>query len=121
MLVLIENEELIKKVIRKNRLEFDFKKLVEKTAKENAWGNEINILCISIMLNRKIFVTNGFNVPNITNRIVYFINDNNREPLEIGFYHSHFFPILKKVIFGKETLECKDFFFYKIDVKTNKN
>lgn len=104
--VLLEREDFFNNLIKGLKQEIDFNTLVENTCLKNQWGNEINIVALSFLLNRNIICYNVSNKKEINVRVIFGSKKNKpkHEPLLIGLCNNHFFPIL---IFGEEKISQK--------------
>ena len=75
------------------KYEYKFCDLITNSCKKFEWGNELNILSISFLLNRKIICYNE-NKRNINLRYIYFIENISKEVILIGLASNHFVPIV---------------------------
>ena len=103
--MIIENKDFFQHVLKTLKYEINFERLIKNSCKEKEWGNELNILSISLLINRKICLYNvstptdierfaGNSISAYNNRIIFSI-DNDLEQVLMGQDGPHFFPILK--------------------------
>lgn len=97
----------------------DLATFIENTCRENEWGNDLNIISISILLNKKIFCYNETNNKETNVRVKFCINENEFNPLNIGLCHSHFFPIISTNKNMESSKILKEFDFLKEIQKVN--
>lgn len=82
------------KILKKYHYELEFKTFLENTCKINEWANELNIVSLSILLNRTIFCYNPTKDKTINVRVKFCVNESSDKPILIGLCNNHFFPIL---------------------------
>ena len=94
--ILFEYEIFFKYLMIRFLYSYTFKKFILNTCKTRQWGNELNILSISILLNRKVTsyseAANAYS--NINNRLIFNLKEYITEPILIGISNLHFFPIV---------------------------
>ena len=94
--ILFEYEIFFKYLMIRFLYSYTFKKFILNTCKTRQWGNELNILSISILLNRTVIsyseAANAYS--NINNRLIFNLKEYITEPILIGISNLHFFPIV---------------------------
>jgi len=91
---MIEYQAYFEILLKKNKYEYGFEEFIKATMVKDAWACEINIVSVTILLNRQIWVFNESKneQSNVITKFVIEIND--EQPITIGLTSNHFFPIL---------------------------
>ena len=85
--------------------------MVTSTAKQNSWGNELNLTALNILIDRQIFCFINSQGRIEYNRYKYSFIENKKEPILIGLENLHFFPILINKNEQNDNKKNKDYDF----------
>ena len=94
LFIFFEYIEFFEHVLKNLKYQFSFRKMVTSTAKQNSWGNELNLTALNILIDRQIFCFINSQGRIEYNRYKYSFIENKKEPILIGLENLHFFPIL---------------------------
>ena len=94
--ILFEYEIFFKRLMICNKYTYSLENFILKTCRNREWGTELNILSISILLNRKIisYSESKHSFSNVNNRLIYNMEEYSTRPILIGLSSLHFFPIV---------------------------
>ena len=95
--ILYKNKEFFKELMSNYKYTYTLENLIQKTCRKCQFGNELNVLSISILLDLHIISFNPSNNKNVNNQIIYSLKENSRVAL-IGLCDLHFFPIFVKTV-----------------------
>ena len=94
--IILENETFFNHLIYCFKFELEYEKFIKKTCKKKEYGSTLNLVAISLLLDKTI---NCFVESKRTNTSVYHvysIRKNKSEKIILGCINEHFFPILIK-------------------------
>ena len=97
--VLVLHENFFRSLFEFSDHETQFEQFVLNTLRQNEWANQFNILSVSILLNRPIYVyLENSSKKKITTESYKYLMDgiNEDDPIAIGLKNNHFVPFLKK-------------------------
>jgi hypothetical protein len=111
--ILFEYEFFFKHVIHAFDREVTFEKFILNTCRKNEFGEILNILSISILLNKTVFNFIESKKKDENVKWIFSLRSNDFQRVLIGCFNSHFFPILtnKNEIVLKKCIDINDFNF----------
>lgn len=116
--MLLEYETFFKHVIKAYKHNTSFENFVLNTCKKGEYAKTLNILAISLLLNKTIYffvesIKDSTNVKHI-----YSMRSNDCPKILIGCYKEHFFPLLNNENDKAVFIQCIDLDDYNFDKKT---
>lgn len=98
--IIFEYKQYFNYLLNSFGYEISVEEFIQNSFRKNEWGNDLNILSISILLNKTIFCYSPSKNLNLNFKYIYSLENNKEKPLFIGLCDNHFFPILIKKDFS---------------------